>query len=149
MTVDVHELVVLAHDLSAGPERVGAKVSLVMRKGAKDVERDMKILVAKDTTNLEQSISSDIEGDGRMGMMSFEVGPTAAYGPEVEYGTEPHVILPKNGEFLVFMIGGKKVFTRKVNHPGTQAQPYAGPSFDRNLPGIIDGIGDAGEQVLD
>lgn len=148
MTVDVRELVVLAHDLSAGPGRVGAKVSVAMRKGAKDVERDMKILAAVDTGALEGSISSDVEGDGRTGTMSFEVGPTVEYGPEVEYGTEPHVILPKNGEFLVFMINGNKVFVRKVNHPGTRAQPYAGPSFDRNLPGIINAIGDAGEQVL-
>lgn len=148
MTVDVRELVVLAHDQHAAPGKVGAKLSLVMKKGAKDVERDGKVLAAVDTGNLEGSISSDVEGDGRTGTMSFEVGPTAAYGPHVEYGTEPHVILPKNGQFLVFMVNGKKVFVRKVNHPGTPAQPYMGPSFDRNLPPIIDAIGDTGEASL-
>lgn len=148
MSVDVTELRLLAHDLGAAPGHVGAKASAIIRKGGHDVERDMKILAPNDTGNLENSISTDIEGSGSHSAMSFEVGPTASYGDDVEYGTAPHVILPKHGEFLVFNIGGRRIYARKVNHPGTRAQPYAGPAFDRNVPGIIDALGDAGEDIL-
>jgi phage gpG-like protein len=38
-----------------------------------------------------------------------------------EYGgrTPPHVIEPVKGKALAFMMGGKQVFFRKVNHPGS------------------------------
>lgn len=41
----------------------------------------------------------------------------------LEYGTKPHVIMPKKpGGRLVFRKGGQLIFARKVNHPGTR--PY-------------------------
>lgn len=38
-----------------------------------------------------------------------------------EYGgrTSPHVIVPVNAKALRFMVGGKVVFAKKVNHPGS------------------------------
>ena len=30
----------------------------------------------------------------------------------------------------MFRINGQKVFTKKVNHPGTKAQPYVRPAFE-------------------
>lgn len=39
---------------------------------------------------------------------------TGKFGPK----GAPFTILPKNGKFLVFTIGGRKVFARKVVHPG-------------------------------
>lgn len=41
----------------------------------------------------------------------------------IERGTRPHVILPRNGPYLVFTAkSGAVVFARRVNHPGTR--PY-------------------------
>lgn len=148
MSVDTTELRILAKDLHAAPGRVGARLSAVARKGAMDVVADGQVLAPKDTAFLAGSIGADIIGDGRMGEMGFEAGPTAEYGPDVEYGTQPHIIRPTTGEFLRFQIGGRTIFVRQVNHPGTPPQPYMGPSFDRNLPGIIDAIGDAGEKSV-
>jgi len=37
----------------------------------------------------------------------------------LNYGTRPHVILPKNKQALRFFVGGKEVFARSVKHPGT------------------------------
>jgi len=45
----------------------------------------------------------------------------AAY---VEFGTKPHIIEPVNAKVLAFKVNGKMVFTKKVNHPGTQAIPF-------------------------
>jgi hypothetical protein len=42
-------------------------------------------------------------------------------------GTRPHVILPRRpGGVLVFWSGraGKTIFTRRVNHPGSKANPF-------------------------
>jgi len=42
----------------------------------------------------------------------------------INEGTKPHVILPKNGPFLVFRIGNRIIRARKVNHPGTAKRPF-------------------------
>lgn len=34
--------------------------------------------------------------------------------------TRPHVILPRNAKALRFMMGGRVVFAKKVNHPGSR-----------------------------
>lgn len=40
-------------------------------------------------------------------------------------GTRPHVILPRNARALRFTVaGGDVVFAKRVNHPGTRANPY-------------------------
>lgn len=40
----------------------------------------------------------------------------------VEEDTKPHVIKPKDKKFLRFKIGGKVIFTKKVDHPGTRGK---------------------------
>ncbi len=44
----------------------------------------------------------------------------ASYSADLEYGTKPHVIKPKNKKFLKFQIEDKEVFTKEVHHPGTK-----------------------------
>lgn len=41
--------------------------------------------------------------------------------PILEYGSRPHVIRARRARALRFVVGGKTVFARKVNHPGTPA----------------------------
>ena len=49
--------------------------------------------------------------------------PKAAYAPYVEFGTAPHVIEAKNARVLANVQTGQ-VFGRRVNHPGTKANPF-------------------------
>ncbi len=42
----------------------------------------------------------------------------------VNDGTRPHRIVPKNGSVLRFTVGGRVVYARVVNHPGTRARPF-------------------------
>lgn len=68
------------------------------------------------------------------------------YGKYVEYGTPPHIILPKEGKAIAW---GKKVGTteegkpmwefvrKKVMHPGTRPQPFIRNTIHTKLPGII------------
>lgn len=42
------------------------------------------------------------------------------YAPHVEEGTRPHVIRPRKKRALRFPAGGREVFARQVQHPGTK-----------------------------
>lgn len=48
----------------------------------------------------------------------------ARHGRFIEEGTKPHVILPRTARFLKFFVGGRTVYARKVNHPGTAKRPF-------------------------
>ena len=69
-----------------------------------------------------------VHKDGRV---TFEVGAYAPYAAAVEFGSKPHVIRPKNKEMLHWKgVNGEKFFAFKVNHPGTDPQPFMRPAID-------------------
>lgn len=45
-----------------------------------------------------------------------------------QFGTAPYVIEPTGDGPLAFSIGGRKVFARRVNHPGLPARRFLGVS---------------------
>lgn len=49
---------------------------------------------------------------------------TAPQATFTEEGTSPHVIVPRRAKVLAFQVGGRTVFARRVNHPGTKAQHW-------------------------
>lgn len=68
-------------------------------------------------------------GEGPISM----IGPKTAHGSVhdnadyalyVHEGTRPHVIRPKNAQALRFNVGGREVFAKRVDHPGTKARPF-------------------------
>jgi HK97 gp10 family phage protein len=46
------------------------------------------------------------------------------YSLAVEKGTQPHVIVPRRASVLRFPTKTGVVYTTKVNHPGTKANPF-------------------------
>lgn len=50
----------------------------------------------------------------------------------LETGTSPHLILPVNYPYLHFLINGKDIYAKRVNHPGTTARPHFKPAFEAN-----------------
>lgn len=66
----------------------------------------------------------------------MEVRSEADYSSDVEYGTGPHTIEPRTDRprpraALKFEgAGGKSVYRGRVEHPGTQAQPFMRPAMD-------------------
>ena len=74
------------------------------------------------------------------------IGTDLYYGKYVEYGTgqfnefggAPYEIRPKNPNgVLVFEINGRKIFAKKVIHPGIRPQPFIRTSVDE----VLDEIG--------
>jgi hypothetical protein len=48
----------------------------------------------------------------------------AKHAAPINYGSKPHVIRAKNFPFLRFVIGGRVIYARKVNHPGTTRRGF-------------------------
>jgi hypothetical protein len=66
------------------------------------------------------SIQRGPDGDFRGVIRSTH--PASIY---VLNGTRPHMIFPRRpGGVLRFTVGGRVVYARYVNHPGTKAQPF-------------------------
>ena len=53
-----------------------------------------------------------------------KAGIGASYGVFVHDGTRPHVIEPNKRKSLRFVAGGGFIFSRRVQHPGTQPRPF-------------------------
>lgn len=58
---------------------------------------------------------------------------SAKYAAAVEFGTGPHVIVPRRRKALRFKVGGSVVFAKRVNHPGTKAKPFMVPGAKQAL----------------
>lgn len=89
-----------------------------------------------DKGNLKKSMGRKTYKGG----MAAEVYNTAEYAPHVEFGTRPHEIRPKKGRLLSWVKSGKRIFARKVRHPGTKAQPFLFPAWEEQRPGFLSRI---------
>jgi len=95
--------------------------------------------VPRKTGNLDRTIRvGDIDVPGRTVKVVAGGVRAVGYASHVEYGTGPHVILPRNRKALAWggprrlsgsLRKGAKAtsFARRVNHPGTRARPYLRP----------------------
>lgn len=107
---------------SAGGARVTTQE--VVMNTANYIKAEMEVRVPVDTGRLRQSIEIKVVGD------KIIIGPNTEYDEAVEFGTRPHEIRPKNKKALAFRVGGQMVVVKKVNHPGTRAQPFVRPAFE-------------------
>ena len=54
----------------------------------------------------------------------MEIGSNLNYALYHHEGTKPHTIVAKRAKTLRFHSGGRVIYTRAVNHPGTKANRY-------------------------
>ncbi|WP_328825553.1 HK97 gp10 family phage protein [Tomitella gaofuii] len=52
------------------------------------------------------------------------VAANTEYAAAVHNGSKPHVIRPRRASVLAFKMGGKQVFAKSVQHPGTRGRPF-------------------------
>lgn len=104
---------------------------------ARQVMNRAKILAPVDTGRLRASIR--IESRRTLTLRSvYTIGSDVSYAVMVHDGTRPHKIRPKRpGGVLRFRVGGRIVYAKEVNHPGTRARPF----LDRAVREIAGGRG--------
>lgn len=112
----------------------------VQRETAENIMNDAKMLApgtgeyresikVSETKFTENSIETEIYTDATVSTID---GTKYNLGYLLENGTSPHTILPKNSNTLVFEINGETIYAKKVNHPGTDAQPHFIPALQKN-----------------
>ena len=112
-------------DIKIKDREVLEKLKGVLEKSMLRMEEHAVRLVPVDTGTLRNSIHLVKKDD-----FNWELRDGVEYGVHVEYGTSPHVIMPKVVSALKFKRGGKVVFARRVRHPGTSGQPFFRPALD-------------------
>jgi phage gpG-like protein len=104
----------------ANVQRSIAKLGVMLQRHVVEDKLSGQVLQMR-TGTLRRSIIEQFNptADGA----SAVVRATKIYGRIHEYGgvTPPHVIEPKTpGGVLAFQMGGKTIFARRVNHPGSK-----------------------------
>lgn len=100
----------------------------VLVQASNQILAEMEALVPVKTGRLRGSLGIRVEPHKVIIGPNENIAPYAGY---VEFGTQPHTIRPKSpGGVLVFKMNGRTVFAKRVNHPGTAAQPYVRPAFE-------------------
>lgn len=103
-------------------------------KVCQKIEGDMVLLCPADKGDLRSAIgyTTAMGKNGNIPLQSGAdgvVGVNKEHAPPVEFGTQPHVITIKTARVLT---DGVDIFGIRVNHPGTQAQPFVRPAGDQN-----------------
>jgi hypothetical protein len=94
-----------------------------LKEAGRQVVNRAKVLAPVDTGRLRSSIRA---GSPRIFSFrgSLTVGSDLEYAAAVNDGSKPHKIFPKNAKALRFRVGGRVVFARVVNHPGTKGTHF-------------------------
>ena len=115
----------------------------LLRKVALLAVREQKLLAPRKTGNLGRTIHL-----GAVTPTRAETIASADYAAYVERGTRPHEIRPRNRKALRWAAstadarlsgtsrsGGRVRFAKRVQHPGTRAQPFMVPGAKKAVEG--------------
>jgi len=72
-------------------------------------------------------MTGDYKGEGGV-EVDLDKVPYAGF---VMYGTRPHVIRARRAKALHFRMGGREVFCKSVNHPGTRPNRFMERALNR------------------
>jgi hypothetical protein len=106
--------------------RTGPVVLHLANEGRR-VEGNARRLVGVKSGALKASIGSRIVRSNpgyNVEVFAGNTPATAKYVMPHHQGSKPHIIRPRRRRYLKFQAGGRTVFARKVNHPGTRANPF-------------------------
>ncbi len=101
-----------------------------MFKVGAEVVNDSKAIAPFKTGNLKKDIQVFKADQTSVTIGNSKLAPYAKF---VHFGTKPHMIKVKKAKALANKNG--KVFGKKVNHPGTKANPYLKNALDSYIKG--------------
>lgn len=152
-TVIAEELSDLTSDLddigNLPPEWI---VEDVLDMALGNIETLAKRYAPRDTGELARSI------EVQQGPTTGTVVATADHAVFVEFGTWSHhlyrpkagtyEIRPRHAQALRFEIDGEVIFTKKVDHPGIEAQPFMAPAVAEVVPDFVDLLASKGVRLI-
>jgi len=94
-----------------------------LETSARQVMNRAKVLAPVDTGRLRASIRIESRRTFTFRTV-YTVGSDVEYAQAVHDGTRPHVIRPVRAKALRFKVGGRVVYAKLVNHPGTKGRPF-------------------------
>ena len=143
ISVEVKGLDRIARNFGQGDLIVRGAMNRMLRRIGKELRPVLKHHTPRRTGKLANSTVFQIQGAPDRQVLELRQGARspggAFYGEFVRKGTSPHVIGPVRAKFLVFNVGGKVIYARQVNHPGTRANKYHVRAL-RQSRSAIDGI---------
>lgn len=120
----------MIYNLVKAQREVAEEVKDDVRKLApKDTGRYADSIKVGETTITPNKITTEIYTDATVISSS---GKEYNLGYLLETGTSPHLIEPVNAKYLHFLIDGKDVYAKRVQHPGTVAQEHFYPALEAN-----------------
>ena len=139
--MNIHFDVKGADELQRNLDKAGHRAKPLLRRALKAIGRRgvtlLRNFAPHDTGKLARSIHYSVTGADNLRVHLFDRVP---YGKFVISGTRPHLIEARNAKALRFTVGGRVVFAKSVQHPGTKPNPYpkrAARPFQRDARGII------------
>ena len=126
VVIDLRSLDKLAKGFKGYRKMLTKELKRALKRTVLDIEATAKERCPVDTGRLRASITPDV-----VGATEGYVGTNVSYAAAVEYGSRPHEIRPRKAKALAWKDRqtGEQRFARKVNHPGTAAQPFLEPAF--------------------
>ena len=127
-TFEIKGLDRVQENFSRGDLIIRGAINRTMRRIGKLMIPVLKGMTPVVTGKLKNSTRFQILGAPDTQILQIRQGARsvggAFYGEFVRKGTAKHVIEARPGKALRFVIGGQVVFAKRVNHPGTKANPY-------------------------
>ena len=117
-----------SRNLHETPAFINANLNRALRRIGSVVVPVLKGATPRRTGKLARSTRFQIKGHGEDQALEVRQGAKTEqgefYGHFVREGTAAHIIEPVRASALAFVVGGKLVFAKRVQHPGTAANPY-------------------------
>jgi hypothetical protein len=116
--------------------RAEREISDAVREGVRDAVQEgaQEARTTHQYKDRTGALTASIEGNVLVSTPGAALGEIRArkrYASFVEEGTPPHEIRPRSGQALRFNVGGRTVFARSVNHPGTKADGFMGRAYQK------------------
>lgn len=97
---------------------------------ANSLHTELVIAAPVDKGELKNSVQTEVRED--MVIISM-----AEHWKYVEFGTKPHIIMPKDKKALSWKKDGVDYIAKLVHHPGTRPQPFVRNTFYHKLNDIV------------
>jgi HK97 gp10 family phage protein len=110
----------------------------VVNETALNIQKGAKRNCPVNTGRLRSSIAIEPVTSNKM---VLRVGTYVKYAADVEFGTRPHKIVPKNKKALFWR--GARHPVKSVNHPGSRAKPFLFPAYEAERPAFTKALREA------